>query len=114
MPPKKKTRRVTPNLNIRPYWPDTPVEALLQAETLVELVYTEVLPAIEEAIKTKKTSATLFQINSTDAYLELPRASWINAIDSCILYLSQKEKYEVCEELAALKTKLNKAAVETV
>ena len=102
---KKKTARVIPNLNIYPL-DSAPVEAILQAEVLVELVHREVPIAIQQAINSKKSTAVLFQINSSDAYLELPKSEWISAIDTSILHYSQKEKYELCKELTTLKSKL--------
>jgi len=114
MPPRKKTGRTIPNLHIKPYSLGMPPEMLLEAEVLVDLVYTEVLPAIQDALKTRKSSATLFRINSTDAHLELPKASWISAIDKSISYNSQKEKYELCKELTTLKSKLNRSNKQPV
>lgn len=114
MPPRKKQGRIIPNLHIKPISTATPVDIILEADVLVDLVHSEVLPAIEQALKTRKTVATLFQINSTDAYLELPRASWINAIDKSIAYNSQKERYELCNELTTLKSKLNKSVQQAM
>jgi hypothetical protein len=102
---KKKTARVIPNLNIYPL-DSAPVEAILHAEVLVELVHREVLPSIQQALQSKRATAILFQINSSDAYLELPKSEWQSAIDTSILHYSQKEKYEVCNELNMLKSKL--------
>lgn len=112
MTSKKRTTRVIPDLRIYPLSTTTPVEALLQAEVLVELVYTEVLPAIQQALKTNKSTATLFQINSLNAYTELPKSEWVTAIDSCISYYSKKEKYELCTELSTLKSKLTTSEVQ--
>lgn len=112
MSPKKRTTRVTPNLKIYPLSITTPAEAILETEVFVEAVYAEVLPAIQQAIKTRKSTATLFQINSTDAYAELPKSEWIPAIDSSITYYSKKENYEVCTELTTLKTKLTTSEVQ--
>lgn len=114
MPPRKKQGRIIPNLHIKPYTPGMPPEMLLESEVLVDLVYSEVLPAIQDALKARKSFATLFRINSTDAHLELPKSSWISAIDKCISYNSQKEKYEVCNELTTLKTKLNRSDKQPV
>lgn len=112
MTSKKRTTRVIPNLKIYPLSVTTPVEALLEAEVLVDLVYTEVLPAIQQAVKSKKSTATLFQVNSSDTYMELPKSEWVTAIDSCISYYSTKEKYELCTELNTLKTKLITSEVQ--
>ena len=101
----KKKARVIPNVNIYPI-DDIPAEMLVKIDLLVSTVHDEVLPAINQAIKGKKSTATLFQINFTDAYLELLKSEWAGAIDSSIEYFSKKENYEVCGELTALKSKL--------
>lgn len=108
MPSRKKQGRIIPNLHIEPYLNSYTVDNILEIDTIVNIVHSEVLPAIEQAVKGKKTVATLFQINSTDAYLELPKTSWIRAIDKSITYNSHRERYEVCKELTTLKLKLNK------
>ena len=59
MSSKKRTKRVIPNLKIYPLSVTTPVELILEAEVLVELVHTEVLPAIQQAIKARKSTACL-------------------------------------------------------
>ena len=112
MTSKKRTTRTVPNLRIYPLSVTTPVEALLEAEVLVELVHLEVLPAIQQAIKAKKSTAILFQINSSDAYTEIPKSEWVTAIDSCISYYSKKERYELCTELTTLKSKLTTSEVQ--
>jgi len=112
MSSKKRTTRVTPNLRIYPLSATTPVEAILDTEVFVEAIYAEVLPAIQQAIKSKKSTATLIQINSSDNYAELPKSEWVTAIDSCISYYSVKEKYELCTELTTLKSKLNRSEVQ--
>jgi rRNA-processing protein FCF1 len=112
MTSKKRTTRVIPNLKIYPLSTTTPVDLILEAEVLVELVHTEVLPAIQQALKAKKNAATLFEINSSDSYIELPKSEWVTAIDSCISYYSKKERYELCTELTTLKSKLTTSEVQ--
>ena len=99
-----KVRKV-PNINIHPLI-DVPVDTLLASETLVEVIYREVLPSIRESIRTRKKVATLFQVNSSEIYVELPKSEWLNAIERSILYYSEKEVFGICNELTMLKSKL--------
>lgn len=110
---KKKTGRIIPNVNIYPL-EIAPVDAIAQADVVLEIVHTELLPAIKQAIKSKRTSAVLFQINSSDAYVEIPKTEWLKAIDKNIAYFTKKEKYEVCSDLTTLKTNLKEADKQLV
>jgi len=110
---KKKAGRVIPNVNIYPL-EVTPVEAIVQADVIVDVVHTELLPAIKQAIRGKRTSAVLFQINSSDAYVEIPKTEWEKAIDRNIAYFTKKEKYEVCSDLTTLKTSLKQSDKQLV
>ena len=102
---KKKKSRVVPNVNIYPI-EQVPAEALASINLLIDTVHDEVYPAIDQAIKDRKSTAVLFQINFTNAYLELPKSEWEKAINSSIEHYSSKEKYEICSKLAALKAKI--------
>ena len=106
MAKRSETRKV-PNLNVYPI-DNVPVDRILESTTLVEFVYIETPEAIKAAIKSKKATATLFQINNSEAYLEIPKSEWVAAIDSCMTYFMEKERYEVCTELKQLRSKLEK------
>ena len=102
---KKEVRRI-PSLNIIPLV-GISVETLLQADQIVDFIYAETYIAIKEAIETKKTIATLFQINEQDSYSELDKSQWQSALDSCIKYYTKSERYELCSHLQSLKSKIN-------
>lgn len=109
---KKQTRRI-PNLNVYPL-ENLTAERILQSETFTELVRLEVSVAIREAMELKKTVATLFQINSSEVYIEIPKSEWPSALESCIEYFSDFENFEVCDDLQKLKVQIVNSEKELV
>ena len=75
---------------------------LEETEALLNLVKKETPLAIEEAFKANKTFATLFEINSTGMYIDIPKTQWIPALERCIAYKLEEEKFEDCIELKNL------------
>lgn len=65
-------------------------------ETLLTLVKKEAPLAIEEAFNAKKTFATLFEVNATGYYIDIPKSQWIPALEQCIAYKLEEEKFEDC------------------
>ncbi len=63
---------------------------------LLALVKKETPLAIEEAFRAKKTFATLFEINTTGMYIDIPKGQWIPALEQCIAYKLEEEKFEDC------------------
>jgi hypothetical protein len=110
---KKKESRKIPSLNVYPIEGVTS-KVLLESEYIVDFVYAETIIAIKEAYSAKKSSATLFQINGQDAFVEIVKADWKPALDKCITYFSGKEKYELCSELQTLKSKIKVPKTELV
>lgn len=110
---KKVSPRQIPILNIYPI-DGVPPEVISESLQLMKFIYTETPKAIKEAIRTKKQSATVFQVNNQDAYLEIGKEDWEKAIDTCIVYYSEKEKYEMCSELQSIKDSIPKSKTELV
>ena len=75
---------------------------LLDNQTLIELTKSETYPAIEDAFNNKKTFATLFQINMTGNYIDIPKQYWIPALEECIKFNLTEEKFEDCLEIKKL------------
>jgi hypothetical protein len=63
---------------------------------LLALVKKETPLAIDEAFRAKKTFATLFEINTTGMYIDIPKGQWIPALEQCIAYKLEEEKFEDC------------------
>lgn len=75
---------------------DIAAEDLLDNEALLSMVKKEAPLAIEEALKSKKNFATLFEISGTGYYLDIPKSYWIPALEQCIVYKLEEEKFEDC------------------
>lgn len=110
---KKTPPRKIPILDIYPIEGITP-ESISESTQFIAFLYTETPKAIQEAIRTRKQVATLFEINNQDVYLEIEKKDWCAAIDKCIVYQSEKEQYELCSELQDIKTKISKPKKELV
>ena len=90
-----------------------PMSAMLASdleenEILLSLVKKEAPAAIEEAFKAKKTFATLFEINTTGMYLDIPKNYWIPALEQCIAYNLEEEKFEECISIKNLIEEIRK------
>lgn len=82
---------------------------------LLDMIKKETPAAIEEAFRTKKTFATLFEINGLGLYLDIPKQYWIPALEACIRFMIEEEDFEKCvpiknliEEIKAPKKKVAK------
>lgn len=75
---------------------------------LLELLKKETPLAIEEAYRNKKTFATLFEINGLGYYLDIPKQHWIAALEQCINFKLEEEKFEECIPLKKLIDELKK------
>lgn len=75
---------------------------LLDNQALIELTKAETFPAIEDAFNNKKTFATLFQVNMTGNYIDIPKQYWIPALEECIKFNLAEEKFEKCLEIKNL------------
>lgn len=87
---------------------DVEVSQLIENTSLLALIKAETPLAIEEAFKNKKTFATLFEINTTGFYLDLPRTYWVPALEQCIAYNLEEEKFEECVKIKNLIEEIRK------
>ena len=81
---------------------------LIENGALLGLVKREAPSAIEEAFKAKKTFATLFEINTTGMFLDIPKNYWIPALEQCIAYNLEEEKFEDCVSIKNLIEQIRK------
>ena len=77
-------------------------ELLLDNEALQDMVRKEAPLAIEEALQAKKLSATLFEVGTTGYLIEIPKQSWIPALEKCISYKLLEEDFEECSSYKKL------------
>lgn len=82
---------------------------LIDNPPLINLIKNETPPAIEEAFRTKKTFATIFEVNTSGYYVDIPRMYWIPALEQCIKLNLVDEKYEECLRLNNLIEEIKKA-----
>lgn len=81
---------------------------LITNEALVNLVKKETFIAITEAFKSKKTFASLFEINGTGMYLDIPKQYWIPALEQCINFMLEDERFEECIPIKKLIDEIRK------
>ena len=81
---------------------------LVANETLINLVKRETFVAIQEAFKNKKTFATLFEINTTGMYIDIPKQYWIPALEQCINFKLEDERFEECIPIRELINEIRK------
>lgn len=82
------------------------IDALCENEVFVKAVFTETIEGINDAIKSKSKTATLFQLAKSEYYLELDKSQWKQALQTCIDRLIVDEKYEECGEIKTLMDKI--------
>lgn len=87
---------------------DIQASDLLESTALLELLKKETPLAIEEAHRNKKTFATLFEINGLGFFIDVPKQYWIPALEQCINFKLEEEKFEECIPLKKLIDELKK------
>ena len=71
-----------------------------------EVVIQEVIVAVRDAIKRKKSSIELFEVANSDYYLELKKDKFKSSLETAIEYFVEKEEYDRCIECRDLINKL--------
>lgn len=77
-------------------------EDLLQTPQLVNMVKRETPLAIRAALEENKIFATIFEVGTSGMYIDIPKSYWIDALEQCISYSLEQEKFEECIELKKL------------
>jgi len=83
-------------------WDGISAADLIQTPQLVELVKKEAPQAIRDAFDNRKTFATLFQINHSEYYIDIPKPYWVSALEVCIRYYIEDQRYEDCKDIKKL------------
>ncbi len=91
-------------------WSGITAEDLMDTPPLVELVKKEAPKAIQDAFENRKTFATLFQVNHSEYYVDIPKSHWIHALEECIKYLIEEQRYEECKDIKKLIDDIKAAA----
>jgi hypothetical protein len=87
---------------------DIQASDLLDNEALLRMIKAETPIAIEEAFHNKKTFATLFEINGMGLYIDVPKQYWIPALEQCINFMLEEERFEECIKLRDLIEEIKK------
>lgn len=87
---------------------DIKASDLITNEALINLVKKETFAAIEEAYRNKKTFATLFEVNGTGMYIDIPKQYWIPALEQCINFMLEDERFEDCIPIKTLIDEIKK------
>ena len=81
---------------------------LITNEALLTLIKRETFVAIEEAFRNKKTFATLFEIGGVGLYIDIPKQYWIPALEQCINFMLEDERFEECIPIKVLIDQIKK------
>lgn len=81
---------------------------LIANEVLLNLIKTETVIAIQEAFTSKKTFATLFEVNGTGMYIDIPKQYWVPALEQCINFMLEEERFEECIPIKVLIDEIKK------
>ena len=87
---------------------DIQASDLLDNEALLRMIKAETPIAIEEAFRNKKTFATLFEINGMGLFIDVPKQYWIPALEQCINFMLEEERFEECIKLRDLIEEIKK------
>jgi hypothetical protein len=87
---------------------DIQASDLLDNEALLTMVKNETPLAIEEAFRNNKTFASLFEINGMGLYIDIPKTHWVAALEQCINFKLEEEKFEDCIKLRDLIEEIRK------
>lgn len=87
---------------------DIKASDLVTNEALISLIKKETFVAIEEAYRNKKTFATLFEVSGTGMYIDIPKQYWIPALEQCINFMLEDERFEDCIPIKTLIDEIKK------
>lgn len=74
-------------------------EQVADSKELKKLIKSQAPEAIRLAYEHNKKFATIFEINDSNCYVELPKKSWVNALETCLLWYVEDEDYEMCTKI---------------
>jgi DUF438 domain-containing protein len=79
-------------------------EDIAESEILKQLLIENVPASIKRAYTSNQEYATIFEINATEAYVEIHKSQWKSAIETIISWYSDEniQDFEKCIELSNL------------
>lgn len=101
------SKRIIPNLQFNINGDGEPDYSIIgKNEVVQDIVYSQTVWGIRDAIKRKSKHAKIVEINSTGQYITVEKHDFKSALDKSILYFEKFEDYETCAEIIKLKDKL--------
>jgi hypothetical protein len=101
------SKRIIPNLQFNINGEGEPDYSIIATNEVVrDIVYSQTVWGIRDAIKRKLKHAKIVEINSTGQYLTVDKQDFESALDKSISYYEIFEDYETCAEIIKLKNKL--------
>ncbi len=101
------SKRIIPNLQFNINGEGEPDYSVIgQNEVVQDIVYSQTVYGIREAIKRKLKHAKIVEINSTGQYLTVDKQDFESALNKSISYYEKFEDYETCAEIVKLKNQL--------
>jgi protein-arginine kinase activator protein McsA len=103
----KKITRPIPSMVVNVIGNGRPdIKALCSNEVFVKAVFKETVAGIKDAIDNKKKTAILFELDSSENFIEINKNQWIPALQTCLDKLIENEKYEECAQIKELISKI--------
>ena len=100
-------KRQIPNLQFNITGDGEPdYSVIAENEIIRDIVYSQTVWGIRDAIKRKAKHAKIVEINSTGQYLTVEKQDFKSALNNTIMYYEILEDYETCAEIVKLKEKL--------
>jgi hypothetical protein len=100
-------KRQIPNLQFNINGEGEPDYSIIaENEAIRDIVYSQTILGIREAINRKTKHAKIIEINSTGQYLTVEKNDFEVALNNSIHYYEVMEDYEACAEIVKLKNKL--------
>ncbi len=82
------------------------INALCNNEVFITAVYKETVEGIKDALKNKKKTAILFELDKSEHYIEIEKTQWKQALQSCMDKFIEKEEYLECVPIKELINKI--------
>ena len=70
--------------------------------------------SIYEAHTANKQYASIFEINSSDNYIEIPKKDWVQALETCIMWHLESEDYEKCSKIKDISAEIQKKSSKKI
>jgi hypothetical protein len=83
---------------------DLKCEQIKESEILKTLLKQEVPKAIEDAMVNRKSFASIFEINTTNNFVEIHKNYWADSLATCLHWYLEDgtEDYETCNHISKM------------